>query len=215
MNLDWKKEYYRYHRYYFDLKNVTKTPKVRSFTWISLTLFTVCFFVIVAIKPTLVTIAKLEKEINDKKEANELLETKISSLIAAQKEYAQEYPNLKLLEEAFPEKNYFPKFASFLEEIAEEKQLIIQSLNFEKIDASLNPSPSAGKTEEKYFNFSVTVGGEYQQLKDFAKDLASSRRLIKIERTSFNQNPSTEEKEEDENIPKISLSIVGQVFFSN
>lgn len=208
MELNWQDEYRRYHRYFFDLKKKSQSPKARSFAWISLTVFTISFFIIVAIKPTLVTIAKLNREIKDKEEALQKLQTKINSLVAAQQEFAANIDNLSLLDEALPEKNDFPQIAYFVEQTAVENQVSLQSLNFEKIGpvkSSFSKNDElAAKTS--FLNFSLSVSGNYNHLKNFLNEIESARRLVQIQRTNFNQL-----KKEDSS--ELLLAISGTAFY--
>lgn len=200
MNFDWKKEYYRYHRYFFDIRKKTETPKTRSFTWLSLSIFTVSFFVLVAIRPTVVTIAKLNREIVDKEKASNGLQQKINSILQAQQVFTENSDRLYLLEDALPAKNEFPRLAYFFEQEAAITGVNLKFLNFEKI------GKTAVSAQTSSFNFSLVVTGDYLKLKQFLGDLEISRRLIKIERASFNQLKKAEEIE-------LSLSISGQAFF--
>ncbi len=181
MNFDWKKEYYRYHRYFFDLRKKTKAPKTRSFAWLSLSIFTVSFFILVAIKPTVVTIAKLNREIIDKEKASNSLQQKINSILQAQQVFTENSDQLYLLEDALPAKSEFPRLAYFLEQEAALAEVNLKFLNFEKI------GKTAASPKTSSFNFSLVTTGDYLKLKQFLGDLEISRRIIKIERASFNQ----------------------------
>lgn len=205
MIFNWKNEYYRYSRYFLDLRKIAQTAKTRSFVWISLTIFTICFFLVVAIQPTLVTIAKLNKEIKDKKEASLQLQKKIDSIVAAQGEFAKNIDNLPFLDEALPEKSRFPQLAFFLENLASEEGVTLNSLSFGKTE--INPkSDTSRKNSSSLLNFQVGVTGDYLKLKNFLKNLEVSRRLIKTENLSFSPVKSETTKE-------ISLLISGEAYF--
>lgn len=201
MNFDWKKEYYRYHRYFFDLSKKTRGPKTRSFAWLSLSIFTVSFFILVAIRPTVITIAKLNREIKDKEKASQALQQKINSILQAQQVYTENSDFLYLLEDALPAKNEFPRFAYFLEQESALSEINLKYLKFDKIGEEVT-----GSSGTSSFDFSLVVTGDYLKLKQFLADLQSSRRLLKVERASFNQLKKEEEIE-------LSLSVSGQTFF--
>lgn len=206
MNLDWKSKYRRYSHYFFDLRKLVQTSKARSYAWVSLTVFTISFFLIVAIKPTLVTIAKLNKEIKDKREVSQELQKKIDSIIAAQEEFAKNVDNLQLLNEALPEKSQFPRLALFLETTANAEGVVLNSLSFGKMEIETKSSPQARKDAPNLLSFQVGVTGDYLKLKNFLKNLETSRRLIKTESVSFSQIEVEENKE-------ISLLVSGEVYF--
>lgn len=207
MNFDWKTEYHRYHRYFFSLGKISKTPQVRSFAWLSLTLFAIAFFSLMAIRPTLVTIAKLNREIKDKKEAKQKLQTKINAIVAAQAQYAKNMDNLPLLKEALPEKSEFPRLAFFLEENASASAVELKALSFEKIGVAEKESPQSPSSGPNLFQFSLSVGGDYPNLKDFLNRLESSRRILKIDSFSFNQIKKEESWQ-------LGLRVAGQASFS-
>lgn len=192
-------------RYAINFK-VPQTARTRSFTWLSITIFTVTFFLIVAIKPTLVTIAKLNKEIKDKTEASIQLQKKIDAIVAAQDIYARNSDNLVLLDDAFPEKSEFPRLAYFFEQISTSSGVIIKSLNFEKIGSPSNKAKDTSLLSTLPLNFSIIAKGDYPQLKNFLTELESSRRIIKITSTTFNQQKKDDKVE-------LTIYISGQASF--
>ncbi|HUW24509.1 MAG TPA: type 4a pilus biogenesis protein PilO [Patescibacteria group bacterium] len=206
MNFDWKTEYYRYRRYFFSLGKIGKTAPVRSFAWLSLTLFAIAFFAVMAIRPTLITIAKLNREIKDKKDASQKLQTKINAIVAAQALYARNLDHLPLLEEALPEKSEFPRLAFFFEENATASNVELKTLNFEKIGVSEKGSSSSSSTANSLY-FSLNVAGDYAYLKDFTRRLETSRRILKIDSAAFSQV----KKEEGW---QLTLRVTGQASFS-
>jgi len=196
----------------FGVKNFTQTPQGRSFAWISLTVFTISFFLLVAIRPTILTVAKLSREIKEKREAEKQLDKKIDSLVAAQKIYAQNSNKISLLEEAFPQNNNFPSLAYFLEKTAQENQVQISTLSFEKVVLAQPPSTKKTKNNNPYLEigFTVSAQGEYNNLKSFVSSLENSRRLITIESSRISEG-----KNKNEEIPVsiLSLSIYGKAFY--
>lgn len=209
MKFNWKDEYYRYRRYFFDLQKKAPPSKVRSFIWLSLTLFTISFFIVVAIRPTLVTIAKLNREIKDKKEASRKLQTKIDAIVQAQKEFSANAENMYLLDEALPKRNEFPRLAYFFEQNASLSGILLKSIKFENVGSSKVKVRKAEKStnETNLLNFSLIVSGDYLRLKEFLQSLESSRRLLTVQKTQFGQTKTKEQQQE------LSLSINGVAYF--
>jgi len=205
MKFNWRSEYYRYNRYFSNLQK--KVKEARSFAWLSVSIFTVSFFIIVAIKPTLVTITKLNKEIKDKREISQKLQVKINSIIAAQEEFAGNSDNLYLLSEALPEKSEFPKLAGFFESVALSSGVSVKSLSFESVGKSPPQTLKKDVPILGSMSFSISTSGDYLQLKQFLNTLEASRRIIKIKNASFNQV----KKEE---VTELSLLVSGQAYFS-
>lgn len=195
------------------LKKLTQTPQGRSFTWISLSFFTVAFFVAIAIRPTIITVAKLTKDIKENQTANTQLDEKINSLVEAQKIYAGNSHRITLLNDAFPERSEFPTLAYFLENAAQASLVKLNSLSFEKIDLSLKPSEDKKiKANQPYLtiNFSLSSEGEYSNLKNFIETLENSRRLISIESSAIHQS---KKKNAEETVPTLTLALSGKAFF--
>ncbi|PIQ69819.1 hypothetical protein COS55_00375 [Candidatus Shapirobacteria bacterium CG03_land_8_20_14_0_80_40_19] len=190
------------------------TDQKKPLIWLSLSVSTVAFFLIVAIRPTVITITKLIKEIEEKEAASLLLDKKINSLVAAQKVYAINSQRLPMLNQALPEKSEFPWLANFLESTALSSQVELSSLTFEKID--LNPAPPVSQSQKpssgQTINFSTNAKGDYLNLKNFVSLLESSRRLIKIELTGISE---TKKKEEEIINTTLQLNISGVIFFEN
>ena len=108
MNTTYKnKKNARYSNYLLKAKNIYNIPIVGASTTLIFTLAVICVFAFFAIKPTLTTIAKLNKELKEKQEVNKILEKKINNLNKAQVSYAQLVDYLVLVERALPEKADF------------------------------------------------------------------------------------------------------------
>jgi len=195
-------------------KRFLQSPQGKSLAWLSLSVSTVAFFLIVAIKPTVITITKLIKEIEEKEAASLLLDKKIASLIAAQKIYAENSQRLPMLNQALPEKSEFPWLANFLDSAALSSQIELSSLSFEKINLNLASLAKQSQKPSSYqsINFSTNAKGDYLNLKNFVSLLESSRRLIRIELAGVSE---TKKKNEEETNTTLQLNISGVMFFEN
>jgi len=194
-------------------KRFLQSPQGKSFAWLSLSVFTVTFFLVVAIRPTIITITKLIKEIEEKEAASLLLDQKINSLVAAQKVYSANSHRFPMLDQALPQRSEFPWLANFLDNTALSSQVELSSLSFEKINI-LAPllSQTTKKSSYQLINFSIIARGDYLNLKSFVSFLESSRRLIKMETTSISE---IKKRGEESSNAALQLSIVGVMFFEN
>lgn len=206
MNFNWRDGYSRYRRYFVNIGRITRKVPIQSLAWLSLSLITVTFFALAAIKPTLTTIAQLTREIKDKREASQKLQQKINAIVAAQKVYAKNVDLLPLLDEALPEKNEFPRLAFFLEELASSSGVELKSLDFEKITTKQKSTTTNDKPLASSLRISLGVAGDFLKLKDFLNGLESSRRVLKMELVSFSQVKKGE-------IGELSLQFVGRASF--
>lgn len=195
-----------------------RSPQRSSYAWLSLSILTISFFLIVAIRPTVITIVKLIREVKEKEAASLLLDKKIDSLVIAQKVYAKNSQYLPMIDQALPKNSEFPLLADFLSNAAQSSQIELSTLSFEKI--ILKAAPSAKKpgepTAHQTINFSTTAEGDYLNLKNFVSLLENSRRLIQIEATNVSEVKNKNKEENEEEIKTtLRLAISGMVFFEN
>ena len=206
MIFDWKREYYRYHRYFFDIQRKVISPRLRSFTWLSLTVFTTSFFIIAAIKPTLVTVAKLQREIKDKQEANEKLQTKINSLILAQAEMVNYLDDVAILDQSLPNNSEYYIAAANFENYAGESGVNLKSLSFNEMGDYLKVSNKSGTGKYKVIPFNLSASGNYGNLKSFLNLVENSSRLLLVEASRFNAISK-------ETGGELTISITGKILY--
>lgn len=179
---NWQTEYHRYRRYFTDLGQFYQTKKGRTYAGIILSLLTVAFFIFFAIKPTLITIAQLIRQVKDQKTVARELEKKVKALSEAQSNYLLVESNLPLVDQALPKDPQISILVKQLEALARRSQVTIKSLQISK--ANLKET-TFQKTEKQAVDFSFNVLGDYQNLKIFLSSLSRLRRIISIEAFSF------------------------------
>lgn len=164
-----------------------KNPVTKVSLEIFLSLFLVIFFGIFVIRPTMVTIADLIKEIDDKQELEQQLQRKIASLATAQDEFNQYKDKIKYLDQAIPSQPELVRSLKTVEKIASDNKVIISSLKTSEI-------PEEKKVQmfdldqlariDLYFTFQVM--GNYPSIKNFIEDLHQYRRAFMVEEINFN-----------------------------
>jgi Tfp pilus assembly protein PilO len=193
---------HRYNRYFVDLGKIYQTKKGRIYTGIIFSLITIIFFIIFAIRPTLITIAQLIKQTKDQKLVVTELEKKINNLAEAQKNYLTIGDDLNLVEEALPNKANLPLLTKEIETLARQAGISIINLRFNDINLLRTGTPQEGRIEVL---FSFNGLGDYQNLKTFLNSLTTLRRILSIESFSFQSG------KESSNI--LSLNINGKAWF--
>jgi hypothetical protein len=93
-------------------------PVARVSIELFLTVGTVVFFAIFAIRPTLVTMSNLIKELEEKRTLDAQLSEKIAGLSSAQTQYLLQQPRLALLDEAIPLQPQFYEALTMIERSA-------------------------------------------------------------------------------------------------
>lgn len=170
----------RFNRYYTALEPLFTQPKVRAYTMFVLSFFAMSFFGYFAIKPTLITISTLQRQIADARFVDQKLQEKINSLSAVSVEYEAIKPDLELIWAAVPKESKFPIFVKSLERIATESGTTIGSFVFKPIN--LSPLESTTSAREIPIDFRLTLQGDYSKLADFIEKLSRLNRLSVIEK---------------------------------
>ena len=208
MQFKLKPNYRSYKRYFTNVKHLYKRRDVVVYTGLTLSFFAISFFGFFALRPTIVTIAGLLKEIEEKREINQKLDKRLSSLRQAQANYALVADSKNLVDETLPEKPELSQLVYQLEGLAQEQALLINSLGVESV--TLLGKPPRSKTEEKAsvseINFSTTLEGDFSSLSDFLLWLGQLRRAIRVDPFSF-----TKSEREGQSI--IKLNIGSKAFF--
>lgn len=205
MAFAWQTEYHRYRRYFLDIGQFYKKKKVRVYTEIVLSLLTVSFFLVFAIKPTLTTIAGLMKTIEDQKLVSKTLAEKINALGLAQTEYNLLTNDIYLIDEALPKDSQISLLVKQLEVLARRSGITIETIRFDQVYLKGTPQTKEKETSQSV-GFSFAASGEYQNLKLFLKSLSSLRRIILVDSFAF-KTGKTEE------LPSLSLSLNGKAYF--
>jgi Tfp pilus assembly protein PilO len=181
MAADYQTTFRRYGRFYKNVRRQMKRKEVLVSTNIILTLFTISFFAVFAIRPTALTISGLWREINDKKNVQSQLEGKISNLSEAQSALESMEEDLQLLENAIPATAEFSRLVKIIEYLASDNGLVLSSNSFSNIklyQSAQQATASAAQIETH--SFSVGLRGTFSDLGSFINDLEQLDRLISI-----------------------------------
>lgn len=145
----------------------------------------VLFFAIFAIRPTLLTMSDLIKEIEDKRRLDQALSQKIAALSTAQSEYLQLENRLVVLEEAIPSNPDLIDTLKILEKIASDRGLVISALSLNNIPAEPDGPIPFADLEQQNLTMSVTVTGDYPTIRQFVDDLHQARRMFVVDSVTF------------------------------
>jgi Tfp pilus assembly protein PilO len=154
-------------------------------------LFTIVFILvlaIVAIQPTLKTMADLSKEIEDKTKLNKSLQDKVAALNTAQAEFYRWQAQLALLDTAIPDNQHTILDVKLFEKLASEKNVVIG-----KIGLSEYPDATKPLSQKPIVNdlpISITIQGDYISIKSFVSALLNSRRVFVINSINFSVSTS-------------------------
>lgn len=168
-----------------------------------LSLSTVIFFAVFAIRPTLLTMSDLIKQIEDKQKLAQDLDKKIAALSSVQSEYLRLQPQLSLLDEAVPSSPQLLYTIKVIERLASEHGLVITNVNVPEVPPESGPAtPTLARTQtdqavgtgETKINtqprrvdlrISIKTKGNYQDIRQFVEALQQYRRTLVVENVIF------------------------------
>lgn len=156
----------------------------KKFTTIILTLIAVSLFGLFAINPTLSTIAKLQKELEDNQFIDNSLRQKISNLSVLQQKYSALQNDLPIILNTIPQDSQIPLVMGEIQSLVKQSNIQLESLQNFQVELVKN-----NDTNNKYysFEFSVSGFGSYDDISKFINSLASMQRLIDIKALSINR----------------------------
>jgi Tfp pilus assembly protein PilO len=189
MALGWRKDYLRYRSYFLNIVNVYKRRQdLKAFLELILTLAAISFFALFALKPTLLTIIELLREIEKKEETVNKMNTKIQNLQQAQTLYIQEEARIKLLETAVPSNPAPDLFVRQIEGLATSYPVNLLGITIGEVTLLGEEKEKRSKSEleplpegSKGITFSISIAGSYQGVVNFLSALEDIRRPVKID----------------------------------
>lgn len=154
---------------------------LKAYTEILLSIAAVIFFIIFAIKPTVVTIANLIVKINSEQQTSDQMTTKINNLITAQGIFNQQTSNINFLKQAVPNG---PDVATYIRQIEGViKRDGLSPITIGSGDVNII-TPTATASAQKLIA-TVSVSGSYDQLTTFINDIETLRRPAIIGKLDF------------------------------
>lgn len=176
--LDLKELYQIYTKKYPDLFRFAERQKFISYLFIILTLFTVSFFGIFAIMPTLSTIANLNKQKADNELMFEKLKTKLLNMQKLDALYTENEEKIQRVDTAIPPSAQIPTVVKKIESLAQKNNLFISEIQ----TGDIAVFPTVEKTPPLYsFTLSLSLVGDSEDINSFLTDIINFDRIIGIE----------------------------------
>ncbi|OGG08108.1 hypothetical protein A3D05_05210 [Candidatus Gottesmanbacteria bacterium RIFCSPHIGHO2_02_FULL_40_24] len=169
------------------LKPVIQNRRTASYFTLTLTLFSLSFFGLFAIRPTLITAITLIKEVNDLKKLSLDYENKISNIILAQSEYERIRESLLNIEAALPGKSDFTGFSKAMEKLAFNNGVVINQLQIDSAPISI---PQTNGLLSR-FNFILIGVGAYENVNSYLADIYNYKRIVTINSMDFTPEGGT------------------------
>jgi Tfp pilus assembly protein PilO len=181
-----------------------KQEKSQKFFGVVLTLCVLSFFGFFAIKPTVSTILKLRKEIEDNKFVLSQLENKIRNLSGLRKQYSILQEDLPIITSAITMQPDAQILLAQIQAIAQNSNISIKSLQNSEVEIERNDATP----EKDYYPyaFSISGAGSFENISKFMKTLTNMERIVNIDNISIN-NTSNQNSNSSE------FNIQGTTFF--
>lgn len=196
MAIGWKKDYLRYRDFFLNVLRLYKSkPNFSIYLELILSLFSIVIFAIYAIRPTVITISELNKEIKTKEETVAKLKQKITNLKTASLALQTEASRLPLITQAVPDSASPESFVKQIETLSTQNGVSITRLSIfdvllvgkkEDIIKSKDLENLSGNADE--LPFSLSVSGPYLNLSTFLKSIESLRRPINVDSFTITSN---------------------------
>src|SRR3990170_6098278 len=147
-----------------------KNKKTVSYFTITLSLFSLSFFGMFAIRPTLITAVSLVRELKDLNNLSLDYENQISSIITAQSEYEKIRNSITLRDKALPRGSEFTKFAKTMERLAVKNEITLNQLQIDAAPISILKNTDSLNN----INFILIAIGHYEKINSFLNDVVNS-----------------------------------------
>lgn len=112
------------------LKIINGSIQNKAYSFGAFTIIVVIILLVGAIRPTLLTITKINRDINDKTLINERLDSKLDNLSRLNSQYSERSADIKALPLMFPTQGNFSLFMSNVEDIAKSNGYVLNSVSF-------------------------------------------------------------------------------------
>lgn len=176
------------------LKQFYDKPVAKVSLELFFTAIAVVFFAVFAIRPTLLTMSKLIKEMEDKQVLNQKLAEKVASLSTLQSTYITNQERLGVLDEAIPPTPQFETALAIIEKVASENNLTISSIEAKQVPQETDPDVLFSRKSRVSRPVVVILDGKYLVIRKFIEDLKAVRRVFTVDSILFNKVEQVGEK---------------------
>lgn len=180
------------------LQQFYQQPVARVSFELFLTVVAVLFFAIFAIRPTLLTMSDLIKEIDDKQNLDQQLSKKIAALSTIQSEYLQLEDRLEVIDEALPSSPEILYSLQVIEKTASDIELVISEISVNEIPTTtraLDDNSVTSSAQRINLPMSISVAGAYPHIRQFVENLQNYRRSFVIDSVIFTTEEVKSSKE--------------------
>ena len=200
MALGWRSDYLRYKDFFLNILLVyRKRPDLKMFLEAILSLATILVFSVFALKPTLVTIATLVREIRAKEDLVIQTDEKIANLDRASEVFSQEGEKIAVVKQSVPQSPEPDSFLRQIEGLAQKNGVQVLGVSFGEVTLLGEGTEKKSKEEIKglpensgALSFSISITSSYQGLLSFLTDLENLRRPSRVDAAGLSSSQAAE-----------------------
>lgn len=181
-----------------------KKEKAQKYTTIILTLSASIILGIFAVSPTLSTIVKLQKQLDDDKFVEQKLQEKINNLSILQQKYSALEDDLPIVYDAIPKSSQIPLLLAQLQGLANESNVKI--VNFQTFPIGVSKDNILNKRFSS-FDYNIVIQGDYQSMIGLLDRLVDFQRILTINNISIGKSSG--------NTQSLQLSVKGSAYFKD
>lgn len=207
----WRKNYQRYKSYFSSIISKYKNrDDIKNYIEIVLSLITIAIFSLFALKPTLLTIAELLKQIDQNSKLILEMDKKIQNITRAQVLNDRERTKIEMLSKLIPNGINPEIIVKQIEELSKKNEVSISTINMGTGSILGSASPIVNKesvqsilpqtVDNNVYYFEVKIAAlssisGYQNLLSFVSDMEKQRLPIIITQTNISIIKNKDEKD--------------------
>lgn len=162
------------------IKKQQENRKVTKSVEIGATFVLITFFLVFALRPTIITISTLAGDIESKKILKEELRVKINKVIIAQDLFSQVQERYQVVNSSLPDKPNYYESSTIIQQIGQKYSIPAESMAFNLEGGEVKEDPGI-----KAYNVSVGVNGPFTNALSFATEILKNRRTDYISALNF------------------------------
>lgn len=164
--------------------NVLNTSiQSKTYTFAAFTIIVVIVLIMGAIRPTVLKITQINKEIKSKRIVNQQLDSKLNALTSLTNQYGTSIESFRTLPLLFPAQGNYSYIMSNIEEIAKRNGFALSSISFAALERT-----TVGTKALKPWGVRISVKGSRANFIKFLSDLEKMPIYPRLNRVSFSNN---------------------------
>jgi len=195
MALGWRGQYIRYRSFFLNIFELyQKKAELRAFLEVILSISSITIFIFFALKPTVLTIISLNKEINEKKVILSGLDLKVQNLETAVEILNQNVNVLSDIETAVSTPPSPDVISKQIQGLSAKNSVTLLGLSIGQVTIAGKDTLKTKKTSDLKpigageMPISISVKGDYQSISSFLKDLENLRVIVKVDSLGINSS---------------------------